>query len=62
MQAWLDGWTERRNLWRERMSRGNDRLVRYPSCERHMGLVVVDGYTLDGVYSEFLGRSTNDAS
>jgi hypothetical protein len=49
MQVWMDGWTERRGLWRERMPGGYKKFIRFPHCGRHRGFFI-DGYTLDGVY------------
>jgi hypothetical protein len=51
LQAWVDGWTDRRRLWRERDSVITDEVFsRRRYCKRSQGLVIIDGYTLDGVY------------
>jgi hypothetical protein len=53
LQAWVDGWTERRKLWRERESIITDeRFSRWGYCRRRERLVAIDGYTLAGVYSK----------
>jgi hypothetical protein len=59
LRAWVDGWSERRKLWREGLSH-HEPFSRWVYCERHSRLVVIDGYTLDGLYSKFLGLYIND--
>jgi hypothetical protein len=58
LRAWVDGWTERRRLWRERESIITDgRFSRWGYCRRRERLVIIDGYTLAGVYSKsFFGH------
>jgi hypothetical protein len=53
LRAWVDGWTDRRRLWTERESITLDGpFLRRRYCERRQRLVIIDGYTLDGVYSK----------
>jgi hypothetical protein len=52
LQAWVDGWIERRKSWQKKESTWSYRALRKAECGRrdYSRSVVIDGYTLDGMY------------
>jgi hypothetical protein len=58
LQAWVDSWIERRKSWQQKESTCSHRGLRKAECGRrdYSRSVVIDGYTLDGVYLKYLGH------
>jgi hypothetical protein len=52
LQDWVDGWTERRKMWKQKESTSNPQFSRRWYCGRYPdpAIVVIDGYTLNGSY------------